>query len=502
MQVPREIILSVFERLEKFDLKSSRLVSQLWCACASVYLFEEIYVSSAKDDLEAFEAIWQNPILSSCVRHLRYDATRFVDGLSQQQYLCELYGQRPMLIDRKTSPDWATPEPAVNAWVNQVILGDLGLHEVMEEFRHSQLIERGHQLYAKHARYQRLILKSGRFEERLISGLGKLKSLRSVTLEGSWALIRTFDERLTGSYLARHWPRFYCMPQDWCWGASVPADKALDGTDSYRLITRALVKASIHLSSFAVDSRDFMPQGLPPPLFDVGGHNTRLKKKRLNIDMNAFSGLKRFVLRLASYGENPDEDEATSELFKPTGLPILLRSMKTLEHLKLELSDDLCQPPILYTTNEVLPNGKTWFTLKSLVLINFSTTATQLLDIILLRMPKLQHFGLGGINLHEGSWEGFFEALSQSQHLSSLEFEFDTYLYHHNGTDFCADDDETRFSLYEDLEIYVVHGGRNPCLPIDWPDSAAHEYLEEFHPVMQRLVKIYSKPEPLSPPRW
>ena len=502
MWVPREIILSILERLEKVDLKSSRLVSQLWCACASVHLFEEIYVSSAKDDLEAFEAISQNPLLSNCVRHLRYDATRFIDYLSQKQYLRQLYNQRPLVFDKKTSPAWTTPEPAVNAWVNQVILGDLRSHELMENFRHNQLIKCGHQLYTKHARYQRLMLKSGQFEERLISGLAKLKSLRSVTLEGSWALIRRFEERRTGSYLARHWPRFYCTPQDWCWGAGVPVDKALDGTESYRLLTRALVKASIHLASFAVDSREFMPPGLPPPLFDVGGHNTRLKKRRLNIDVNAFSGLKRFIFRLASYGEEPDEDEATSELFKPTGLPILLRSMETLEHLKLELSNDLCQPPIMYTTNEVLPNGKIWTTLKSLVLVNLSATATQLLDVILHRMPRLHHFGLGGINLHEGSWEGFFEALAQSQHLSSLEFEFDTYLFHHNGADFCADDDETRLSVQEGLEKYVVHGGRNPCLPVDWPDSAAHGYLEEFHPAMQRFVELYSTSKSSSPPRW
>ena len=219
-------------------------------------------------------------------------------------------------------------------------------------------------------------------------------------------------------------------------------------------------------------------------------------KKRLNISIDAFSGLKRLVFRLASYRVVPEEP------LKQSGLPTLLSSMERLEHLKLDLYDDECDPPILYSTDEVLPNGKTWTTLKSLELTNLSSTATQLLDLILHRLPRLQHFGLGAIWFREGSWEGFFEALAQSQHLSSLKLESDKYLIHHEGADFLDDDGETNFSLLEDLERYVVHGGRNPCLPVDWPDSAAHGYLEELHPAVQRFVKLYSASRSLSPPRW
>jgi len=161
MHLPNEVLLSILGSLEGADLKTSGLVSRSWCSCASVFLFEEIYVSSAKDNLEAFEAIAQSPLLSSCVRRLRYDATEFIDCLSKQQYIRELWRQAPFVHEPKDRVRWDTPNPDVNDWVNGMVLGRLGLPTTLRRFDNSQLILEGHRLYKKHASYQHGILKSG-----------------------------------------------------------------------------------------------------------------------------------------------------------------------------------------------------------------------------------------------------------------------------------------------------------------------------------------------------
>ena len=498
---PNEILLSVLKLLDGVDLKSSRLVSQSWCACASVYLFEEIYVSSAEENLKIFEAIAHNHLLSSCVKHLRYDATEFIYGLSKQQYIRELHEQNPFHFIGDYCIPWATLDPDVTAWVEQVLVGRLRPHETVQKFRSSRLINDGHQNYKRHADYQRKILKNGQFLERLVCGLSKLKSLKAVTLEGSWKYLREFEQRHIGSFLARHWPRFYCKPQNWVWGDYHEIRKeniklgnaTIDGSDSYRIITAALAKAQCRITSFTIGTREYPSPGVPPPLFNTSRPATREMVKYQGMDIRAFSGLRRCVLRLASHRELSEEGKPTPELFgNIVGLKKLLDSMDHLVHLELRLPDDLGEPPILYTEDHVLPVDKTWSALESLTLVNLACTATSLIYLVLCQAPSLSHLGIGGMTLFEDSWEAFFEALAQSQQLHSFSFEPNTYLFRRDGSDFIIDRETS--TLFEDLEDYVVLGGRNPCLDKDQPDDAACEFLSVFKPCVRHQLSKFNIP--------
>lgn len=221
MNLPKEILLSTLQLLERSDLKSARLVSNPWCVCASTLLFDTIYVSSAKEDLEAFETVTQNPLLSNCVRHLKYDATEFLERPTKQQYIAELWNQRPSIYNGGKYPSWHTSDSEVNDWVNHVILGKTSIQEAIAIFKDTGLINRGHQSYVEHASFQQSALKSGHFLRRLVQGLRKLSHLREVTMEGCWKHIRGADEmsgsakRTRGSYFARHWDSFFCRPQKW-----------------------------------------------------------------------------------------------------------------------------------------------------------------------------------------------------------------------------------------------------------------------------------------------
>ena len=53
--------------------------------------------------------------------------------------------------------------------------------------------------------------------------------------------------------------------------------------------------------------------------------------------------------------------------------------------------------------------------------------------------------------------------------------DYDTYFFHHDGEDFW--EDEYHETLYENLEAYVVNGGRHRCLADGQPNSAARAFL-------------------------
>lgn len=503
MDLPNEILLSIFALLERKGLKSSNLVSKIWRECASTILFDQIYVSSVKEDLEVFEAIAEHPLLSRCVRHIKYDATEFLQPLTKHQYITELRDEGPLIhCDEDRSP-WRTDDHEVNDWVNSRILGNMNAAELSARFQDSQLIKRGYQSYREHATFQQAELKSGRFPRRLTRGLRKFKHLEEVTLEGSWKYVPGVNqlsgagERCTGSYTARHWNRFYCKPRGWRWGNVLRywnEDPELwkispDGTQSYKIITTALVQAQCHILSFTVGSNNgCLCPGLPPTAFDLSGLTARQKKKASSVGVTAFANLEKFVLlRLASYSEHGAEGGRTPEKFyNIEGLPLILASMNRLKHLELHLSTDISETPSYYSEVQALPRDKIWPHLESLTLTNLSITASGLLHLLLYRTPNILHLEIGGISLLEGSWQAFFEALSQSQHLASFKFEPDTYLVHHDGKEFWTDDYES--IPYKDLEEYVIHGGRHPCLLDHEPDSAAHEWLQKFDPTMRNRI--------------
>lgn len=250
-------------------------------------------------------------------------------------------------------------------------------------------------------------------------------------------------------------------------------------------MTSALAQAHRQIVSFTVgDEEDRLSAGLPPTLFDLSRLTAPQKKNHSSMAVTAFSELESFGLhRLASHSKEGDEGESTPGIFSSIdGLPLLLGSLKHLKRLELNLSYYLQEPPVFYSDDQALPKGMVWEHLQSLTLINLSITAKRLLLLVLDQTPNILHIKIGHINLLEGSWEAFFEALAQSKQPCALEFEFDTYLFHHNGQNFWMSD------YRKDLENYIVNGGCHPCLYDHQPDSAAQGWLQEFDPIVQKRI--------------
>ena len=241
---------------------------------------------------------------------------------------------------------------------------------------------------------------------------------------------------------------------------------ATDGADHCWTITCALVRSQRKIQTFKVGYEDY--SSIPPYCFD----RTQVDSFSFHgLDIAAFSGLKNLRLSIAAYG-----GQKTPECFpNMDGLRILLGSMPHLEVLYLALPGELGDHPTFYAFNQVFPRQGQWSQLTTLSLKRFATSATDLLNLLVLRMPNMTKLELGVVELLTGSGEGVIECMMQSMHLTSFRIAPYTRLWHHGGIDFWSKQNLNS----EEIEEYVKGGGRHPCLRPEEPDSAAQKYVTE-----------------------
>ena len=238
MYLPNELVVAIMESLGRHDLKSTRLVCKTWCSYASRFLFDKIYIAPNETDLEVFDAITQDPILSKCVRQLVYDGSEFMPGLTSGSYVRDLwtqtatmFGTRSLIPDSIDSQikDWTSDVArqefslkdavAIKDWTYDVARRGLSLEDSVAKWRNHSLINCGYRKYREHSVYQQKALQSGDFVESLVQGLSRLGCLESVTLEGGWpySVQTSLCDNHHGTPLARGWHPFHLRPHRWSW---------------------------------------------------------------------------------------------------------------------------------------------------------------------------------------------------------------------------------------------------------------------------------------------
>ena len=147
MPVPTEVLLSIIKLLPPRDPKSVKLVSSSLKLLASEFLLEDLHISSVKPDLEAFESVAQNPLLSKHVKRLIYDATEFTPGLTKENYISKLWqaqrSERTADPGSQSSPTWNSSDSDVNDWVNSVVIGNATENEADPEENHCRHMQIG-----------------------------------------------------------------------------------------------------------------------------------------------------------------------------------------------------------------------------------------------------------------------------------------------------------------------------------------------------------------------
>lgn len=490
MYFPNELVVAIIKSLERYDLKSARLVCKTWSSYASAILFDKIYVAPNRVDLQVFNAITQDQYLSKCVRQLVYDGSEFMPGLTKRRYVRGLWTQTILMSERgKIGLD--SPDPRINDWTYDVARRGWSATEVAAKWKDDSLICDGYNEYREHSVYQQRALQGGDFMESLVRGLSRLVSLESVTLTGGWpySVLTSLPEHHHGTPLARRWNPFHCCPHPWTWEPEhIRFEEFPNGMRHYWIITAALVRAQRHIDEFAVgrncvrgrssetffqnepvrlnlfgfdNAASYVP-GVPPGVFD---RNDLMRPSALGLDIAAFASLKRLHLRFASCGEA----SAPQYCQNIEGLRKLFESMHSLRRLHLDLSYSSEDPATLFTYEQVFPQVMRWQKLEELALDNLASSATDLLRLLLLQMPNLNHVELGITQLLEGCWESVIECLKQFNNFTTFEICCDSILSHRfEGVLECAN---------EDIDKYIMHGGRHPCLSDDQPASASEVFM-------------------------
>ena len=476
MHLPHELVVLVTQYLGRRDLKSTRLVSKLWSSCASESLFTTIHVSANKVDLDAFNAITNDPVLSTCVRRLVYDGTEFKLEYCKTAYLSRLWSQASSKIQLSDCQDGEFRDLIIARFRGHPPDFEAAKQRVGE----SDFITEGYKKYHEHAVYQHDSLRSGSFVNSLAQGLRKLALLETIILRsrwpGPWQIHQGF-----GSLLARKWNPLHVYPERWVWEKDpvsfVWAEP--NGIGHYFIIVAALVRAQRKVRKLYIGN-------MAPEIFN---RSDLSKPSILGLDTVAFTGLESLTLTLVSccaYDSDQETDQETSDICPNIdGLRAMLSSMTRLKALNLFLPRYSS-----YECHQVFPKDTIWTQLETFRIFSLCSKATDLVDLLTFQMPKLQDLKILLIFLSDGIWQGVIECLKQYSKLSK----FQTHeLCHSDGYSLKCQRHDHEYQDYHERQMswekgnshYVVHGGRHPCLMPHQPDSAAEKFAKDLKPFLR-----------------
>jgi len=188
------------------------------------------------------------------------------------------------------------------------------------------------------------------------------------------------------------------------------------------------------------------------------------------------------------------ETDETDDYAAPKFLGVLPRILHRMKHLKrLDLGLSMEGSPNSDTCNtyeQVFPQEGRWPQLVDLEIVGFAIGGYQLVCVLPRRFPKLQRLCLYDIELVDGSWEGVIEGMRHTMHLESLSLGYALEdLKHRCGAPFktaILDYSDAKDKLLNELEDYVVSGGRHPCLSTNVLAEEAKSFWLDICPLQER----------------
>lgn len=249
--LPLEVKRIILEDFTKLDLKLVRLVSKDWCLAAVPLLFDRIYISPKKRDLDVFIDIIDHPVLCQAPRSLIWDATYFLPRKDQKHYMKRLLHEA-RFIHRRKFDDASTPyQHFINACFDMKD-GAEARERVLSDYQHAAFVEAGFKVWQENAIFAQFFYKKGYFYSALCDGLRKLDRLRSVVVTSNlWnvdsqdahAGVLFCNTRGSGPPLLRSWDFSHARP------FSIPG--TYRSAKDFHLISRALAETAVEIRDFS-----------------------------------------------------------------------------------------------------------------------------------------------------------------------------------------------------------------------------------------------------------
>ena len=467
MNLPNEILLLTFQRLNKSNLKMARLVCKLWASMANPILFDKVFVSPNQLQMEVFANIAGHPIFSHTVKTLVYSTLRFDTDISVRSYIARLFshirGYLPHHVhwnEDKTSPQHPDPDIVeVLSYVHGIRLEAAPSTSML--LLKSELLKRGLSAYKRAGKDQDAGIVSGEFLARLCLGLSKLPRVVSLQFSSTWTAfpgIRGCDcfppcpyPYYSGSGpLARSWDRLFVRPTS-----------QVSGHVEFETALRAIVLTGHKLERLDVPtgfgvSQDFWDFESPLSSLIIG-------------DPVAFDAteLTSLTLRIEPSQHREVDRLAVSEKSKSIEiLPFFFLGAPRLRYLELGVGhatdmmdiDDPEQLP-MRSMYSVFDFKQRFVRLEVLKLQGIRGSEAQFVSF-LRRQPALRRLTLEYMKLAEGSWEVFFDQMNDFLVLQSLELRLE--LINPDGSRLREPDAWYKNNVAKKIESYVLYGGTNP----------------------------------------
>ncbi|KAL9038815.1 MAG: hypothetical protein Q9180_002905 [Flavoplaca navasiana] len=504
MFLPSEILVEIFGYLEKFDLKAVRLTSHACSQYANRFLFDTVYISAFKTDYEVFINMAEHQELSKCVKYLKYDASQFPD-ITKRYYLW--YTAEQLMRMNNMSYENApvdSPDPEINDLVRVVTNRQAGWsarankHEAWPRFASSRFIEEGYLRWVEHVERQRTVQRNYWVEIAWkLASFTNIESFEMYTKwnKHGWCRIDTLklstycEHHLSGSPLYRSWNVAHLQPTGWSFQTAwLSQPITSDGISEVNNMIYLLWSIPNRAKSLRVEKTE-----LPT-------HALTSSNPSCNYLMESnfwpYNFLQHLHLKFG-YCDSLDEDEHYNPI---DGLPRLLCEIPRLKSLNLDLPSDNGLVHHIYTLQEVFATKPVFESLRSLSLSHVSTDVISWITLLMFRMKNLQHLDLRAIELRQGVWEEVIECMHLYMSLRSVSFPYrrDSMLYPHRKVFWTKNQrliDAAGLWKYTnehkdfiaDIEDYVVHGGRHPCLDFGQPEAV----------IVEASKKLLSENDPL-----
>lgn len=196
MHLPNEILERILQDLPKADLKAARLVNSQCSSCATQSLFDTLYISPHKINIDVFQGVTQHPVLRHCVKQLRYDGVGFSADWIYPQYFARLWGDT-LWWARNLREPFDSPDIQVDSFVESARWNHTEEIEIEERVRRLGMamekcgdfdsIKAGYLRSQEHAVYERKCIENNNFVRILAVGLQRVSraALERAHLPGS-----------------------------------------------------------------------------------------------------------------------------------------------------------------------------------------------------------------------------------------------------------------------------------------------------------------------------
>ena len=447
------VFLMIFKLLDKRHLKSARCACKYFEQLVSPLLFDKIYISPHKQNLNVFRQITEHPNLSRYPRELVYDVQRFKANMELHEYYQDLRHQLHSLTMWCSTTDIHHADKDIEGLLRVV----RGAPDT-EDYSTCRVVQRGLESYREKAEEEDHYNSSGQLLACLCVGLTKLPYLYKVDFQSRWDdhLFWSVDWsksprnlRLLSSPLARAWSPFHLKPKSRFLDANTVHEfdnviTAFSLTKRPLKVLKADFLVAVPYEKFNANSplsRTFRQHG-PAAMY-------YLENLSLRIDMQRYS---------ADEGLSDLDNEPLRKKTLSVGL-LAAPLFHMLRLRRLSLSGSILDDGNgLISINEVLQAVRLP-ALEDLTLSGMLGSATDTLAF-LRAQPRLRKLHLSEFELSEGTWQGLLDDMRRWLPLKSLSLELP--LRQDGGVDLWDEDNWVDEVMSDQIEKYVLQGGENP----------------------------------------